>query len=325
MKKIRIIMACLFSMSLLLTVSACGKKDIVTIVQYLTHEALGSATEGIIKGLEEKGYVNGDNINIKIVNPEAKADLLSTMAATAIEESIAVFCVATPAAKVVINESKKQGSNIPIFFTAVTDPVVSQLIDNATLPGGNVTGTSDMNPVAEQIALAKEINSNIKKIGMIYTTEENSLVQAELAEKAAADLGVELIQQVFSTLADLPIATNTLVNANVDAIYLPTDNIVAENMNVIANITNLAGIPTICGESGMVAKGGSITIGIDYYLLGIQTGHMAAKVLSGEKNPGEIAVEVQSKYVLVINKKECLANGIIIPESLYAKADTILE
>ena len=299
----------------------------IGIVQYVSAGALDNAREGIIEALKEGGFEDGKNIKINVYNPQANQADLATMAEQAIQDNDLVFAIATPVALVLKAEAEKQGSDIPILFTAVTDPVASGIVSSATKPGGNISGTSDMNPVADQIALAKELGIEVKKVGMVFTSSEsNSIIQAQLAEAKCQELGFTLVQRQISSVNDLQSAVTDLVeNEKVDVMYIPTDNVVADNMNTVAKLCNDNKVITICGEEGLVNDGGIITLGINYKDLGILTGQMAVKVLKNEAKVGDLAVAALTKFELVINEAKAKEAGITLPEALVAKADKTIK
>ncbi len=155
----------------------------IGILQYTEHEALDEAKRGFIDGLAEAGFVDGENITILEENPHANANTMSLQAKKLVRKSDLILAIATQAANAVVNEAKKQKKDTPILFTAVTDPVDAKLIASPEKPGGNVTGTNDMNPIAEQISLVKELLPGAKKLGILYTaSENNSAVQANIAK-----------------------------------------------------------------------------------------------------------------------------------------------
>ena len=328
MKAIKRLFSLVFIMVMMLIMVGCKKVEFrIGIVQYVSAGALDSAREGIEEALKEGGFVNGKNVKITVYNPQAKQEDLATMAEQAIQDNDLVFAIATPVALVLKAEAEKQGSDIPILFTAVTDPVASGIIASATKPGGNISGTSDMNPVADQIALAKELGITVNKVGIVFTSSEsNSLIQANLADAKCKELGFTLVQRQISTVNDLQSAVTDLVeNEKVDVMYIPTDNIVADNMNTVATICNNNKVITICGEEGLVNAGGIVTLGINYKELGKLTGEMAVKVLKGEAKVGDLAVATLTKFELVINKAKATEAGITLPEALLAKANRVIE
>lgn len=316
---------------LVLALGACsvngGKKENVKevyIIEYVSVPALDDARDGIIAGLKEKGFEEGKNIKITVMNPEAEAAKLQQMAETAVQKADIIFCIATPVAQVVANEVEKQFSDVPVFFTAVTDPVASGIIENAQRPGKNVSGTNDLNPVGDQVALLKEINPSATKLGFIYTTgEHNSEIQLEMAREACASLGINVVAQSATNSTDVGQVLDSLIASGIDALYIPTDNGIASQMNLVSQKCGAAKIVTICGETGQLADGGIITIGsVNYFELGKMTGVMGANALNGA-NVAEMAVQSFSSDELVINKAKVAEFELDIPESLLNKAKDI--
>lgn len=305
----------------------------IGILQFVTHEALDLAKNGFIEGLEEAGFVDGENIVIEVLNPQTEASVMQTQAAKLVRESDLILAIATQAAVAVVNEAIGQGSNVPILFTAVTDPVAAELVVSMEAPGGNVTGTSDMNPVADQIELVKELLPNATKLGILYTASEtNSEIQANIARESAIALGFtneNVSTRTITSINDLNQVVSALITQDlVDAIYIPTDNLIASSMGILEElITTYASfqVPLVCGETSQVINGGSITYGLNYFNLGKDTAAMAVRILNGEL-PSAIPSTTVQTVELVINKKQLEdVLGLTIPLTLIQRADQILE
>lgn len=315
--------------TLLVTV-ACAKDDRIQvgILQFLSHEDLDQAREGFIEALEEEGFVDGDNITITLLNPQADAQTMQTQAAQLVRNSDLILAIATPAAVAVVNEAKDKGRNIPILFTAVTDPLDAKLVTNLAKPGGNVTGTSDLNPIVDQMSLVKRIKPDAKSVGILYTSSEtNSKVQSDLAVAELTRIGLGNKISTINTLSDLPHVFGELVK-DVDVIYIPSDNLLASSMGAVEvelkKHANLQ-VPIITTTILQVENGGTLTFGLSYFNLGRQTGTMAAKILNGQ-NAGDIAVETIVETELIINKKQLVeVLELEIPQSLLDEADKIIE
>lgn len=306
---------------------SCDSNDDVLeigILQYLEHNALSAARDGFIDGLAEAGYVNGENIKIKILNPETDQNTMGLQAKELVRRSDLILAIATPAAHAVVNEAKEQGKKTPILFTAVTDPVSSKLIASNEKPGGNVTGTNDLNPISEQIALAKELLPNANKLGILYTSSErNSEIQANLAKVEAEKLGFTVTIKTISTVNDLQQVANSLAR-DVDIIYIPTDNPIAGSIGVLSNVLKTNKVPAIVGEDNLVPFVPSLTTGINYYKLGQETAKMAVKILKDKVSPKDIPSVGLDKFELVINEKRLGEIGIEIPKSLLDRADKVI-
>lgn len=293
----------------------------VGILQLVTHAALGAAKDGFIAGLKEAGFEDGKNIEIVLRNPEADVQAMNQMAEELVRNCDIVLAIATPAATALQTAAETTGRKVPILFTAVTDAVDAQLVESNEKPGGRITGTSDINPVTDQIDLIKELLPGVKKFGILYNiSEPNSIVQARLAKEEAAKQNIQVVELTATDAQSLPSVTQQLINDGVEAIYLPTDNLVASNMPAIVEKAEAAKVPTICGEGGMVNAGGTLTYGINYFNLGKQTAAMAVKIINGAK-PSELPVETQPADALEVTANlESLARmGIELPESLRNK------
>ena len=293
----------------------------VAIIKYVTDAPLDAAEEGIIQGLKDGGFIDGENIHISIYNCNADSSTVVSSVRTAVSKSDLIFAIATPVAQVLVQELEKQEIDTPVLFTAVTDPVSSGIIENAEHPGKNVSGTSDINPVADQIKLVKELDPNATKVGFIYTAgEHNSEIQLNMAKTAAASIDVEVVSQAINNDTEIKSVTESLIASGVSAIYIPTDNKVVASGNVVVNACNLAHIPTICGEGSVLDKGATITVGsVNYFELGKMTGEMGVKVLNGTK-AGDLPVGYYSNNDLEINLTAAQNAGIVIPEELKNKA-----
>ncbi len=293
----------------------------IGISQFVEHPALDSAREGFVDGLKEAGFEEGKNIEIIVENAQADFSTTQAIADKLINEKVdLILAIATPSAQAAANATK----DIPILVTAVTDPVDAGLVKSMERPGTNVTGTTDMNPVKDQLKLLKEIIPSAKNVGIIYNAAEpNSVVQVNIAKEAAKELDLTIFEATVANTSEINQAVQSLVS-KVDAIYTPTDNTVASAISNIVKVANEAKIPVIGAERGEVEGGALATIGIDYYLLGKQTGQMAARILNGE-NPAEMPVESSKDLKLIINKKSAEALGITIPPEVLSRADEILE
>lgn len=293
----------------------------IGISQFVEHPALDAARDGFIDGLKEAGFEEGKNVTFVIENAQGDFPTAQTIANKFVGEKVdMILAIATPSAQAAANATK----DIPILITAVTDPVAAGLVKSLEKPETNVTGTTDMNPVKEQLELLKEILPDAKNVGILYNAAEaNSKVQVDLAKKAAEELNLTIHEATVASSSEVNQAVQSL-SGKVDAIYAPTDNTIASAIGAVVKVCNDAKIPVIAAERGMVEGGALATLGIDYYLLGKQTGAIAARVLKGE-NPAEIPVEGSKEYKLIINKKAAERLGIKIPDGVMAKADEIIE
>lgn len=290
-----------------------GKKPIkIGIIQIVEHPALDAARKGFLETLAANGYQEGKNLTVDYQNAQGDQSALNSIAEKfAAEKLNLILAIATPSAQAMAGATK----DIPILITAVTDPVAAKLVNSNEKPGTNVTGTTDMNPIKDQFALLKQLVPQAKKVGIIYNAGEvNSQVQVKIAKGVAAQMGLQVLEATVASTADVQQATQSLVG-KVDAIYVPTDNMVVSAAPTVLQVTNQAKIPVISGESSVVNAGALATIGINYENLGKQTGDMALKILNGAK-PQDMAIESQKNFDTVINKTSANLLGIKIPDSL---------
>lgn len=296
--------------------SPVGEAYSIGITQITTHTALDSAREGFKKAFEDAG------IQVKYDEQNAQGDQAT---ATSIASKFAssdldlVLAIATPSAQAAAQSITK----VPVLFTAVTDPVSAQLVNSLEAPGSNITGTTDMNPVADQISLVKEFAPKAKTLGVIYSSGEvNSEVQVELAKEAAAKDGLQVVESAVTNSAEVQQAAQDLAS-KVDAIYVPTDNTVVSALASVVQAAEDAKIPLIAGEANSVAQGALATYGIDYSKLGYQTGEMAIRILKEGAEPASLPVEAQKDYELTVNTTTLKALGLELPASLKDRAVTI--
>jgi len=214
--------------------------------------------------------------------------------------------------------------DIPVVFTAVTDPVGAQLVKNLDKPGGNVTGLSDMSPVADHIKLIKEITPNVKTIGFVYNTAEANSVSTLAAMKAEAEkAGLTIVESVATKSSEVQGATRGMIG-RVDAIYIPTDNTIVSALEAAVGVAEEAKVPLYSGDTDSVARGALASISFNYFDVGRQTGEIVARVLKGEA-PGDIAVNVASGTDLVINKKAAEKMGVTFSDDLVKRAKKVIE
>jgi len=254
----------------------------IGVCQLVHHDALDAAYKGFVDGLKEAGFEEGKNLKIDYQNAQGEQSNCATIASKLVnDQDDLILAIATPAAQAVANAT----TDIPIVVTAVTDPAESGLAESNEAPGMNVTGTSDLNPIEEQMNLLVKLVPDAKKVAVLYcSSETNSKIQADLAKTAGEALGLEVTDATVSNSNEIQQVVQSLVG-KVDAIYAPTDNMIAAGMATVAMVANENKIPVICGESGMVEAGGLATYGIDYYELGKLSGAQAAKILNGESTP----------------------------------------
>lgn len=289
----------------------------VGVIQLVQHPALDAANKGFIDGLKSKGFEEGKNVTFDQQNAQGDQSNLQTIAQRFVSNKDDLVCaIATPAAQTMANATK----DIPIVGTAITDYKVAKLVKDSSKPGTNVTGTTDMNPVEAQIDLLVKIMPKAKTVGFIYNSSEvNSQLQIDLAKKAAAARGLATVEATVSSVNDIQQAAQSLMG-KVDALYIPTDNVMASAMPNLIKITDEAKVPVFCAEAGMLKAGGVATLGIDYYKLGFQTGEMAADILSGKSKPQDMAIQSQKTFTVTLNEEAIKKLGLTIPDDVRKEA-----
>jgi len=288
----------------------------IGILQTTSHPALDAITEGSIDGLEENGYVDGENAEIILQNAQGDQNLMNTMAQSLVDEGADILIgIATPAAQALANATDE----IPIIMGAISDPVAAGLVDSEEQPGKNITGVKDQAPVDAQLALMAEVLPEAKEIGLLYSSgEDNSKAEGERAEKAIEAMGLTPVTYTVSSTNELQQTVATMAQ-EVDAIYLPTDNTIASAFDTVVSEANRYDIPLIPTVDTMIQQGGLATVGIDQTQMGVETGRMASEVLEGQ-NPSEFPVYVLSEGNKLINQSQADLLGIDFPQSVLDDA-----
>lgn len=299
--------------------AASGAKK-VGIVQLVEHNALDDANRGFVDGLKKRGYEEGKHITFDKQNAQADPSNLQTIAQRFVSGKMDLICaIATPSAQTLANATK----DIPIVGTAITDYVGAKLAASNEKPGANITGTSDRNPVKEQIDLLLKLVPNAKTVGVIYTSSEvNSEVQVKAMEAYAKTKGLTVKVATISTVNDIQQAAQSLVG-EVDVFYEPTDNVIASAMPTLASVTEPAKKAVICAEPNMVKAGGLATYGIDYYKLGEQTGEMAADILDGKAKPADMPIQMAKDLKVTVNQKYAKSIGLEVPADILKDAEVV--
>lgn len=252
----------------------------VGIIQYASHPSLDNCREGVIKGLQNAGYKDGENIKIDYQNAANSDETANQIAKNmAAKNYDIIISIATPAATAAYSAAR--GTGVPVIFCAVSDPVAAKLVPSMDKAGDNCTGTSDLLNLEAQLKLIRACQPNAKKIGIIYTTSEaNSVSHLEEIKALAPNYGFEIVAKGIQSPADIP-QTAAMLAGEVDCINNFTDNNVVNNLGTVLEKANAAGIPVYGSEIEQVKNGCLASESLDYVALGEKTGAMAAKVLSG--------------------------------------------
>ena len=281
----------------------------IGIVQLVEHDALDAANRGITDALKERGVT----MEIDRQNAQADQSNLRNIAQRFVSHNYPlIFAIATPAAQTVANAT----STTPIVATAVTDFAVAKLVKDNNKPGTNVTGSSDMNPIAAQTELLLKLVPNAKTVGTIYNSSEiNSQLQIDILRKELEKHGVALAEATISSVNDIQQAAQSLVG-KVDVMYVPTDNVVASSMPTLYRVTQAAKLAVVAGEAGMVKSGATATVAVDYYNLGKIAGNMGADILEGKAKPQDMPIRYQTEFNVVLNEPIVKELGLTVPEDV---------
>ena len=305
-----------------------GKTYKIGISQFAEHGSLDNCREGFLKGLAEEGFVEGENLEILYENAQADTGTAGQIATNFVSKDVDMICaIATVSATSAYNAAMK--TDIPVIYTAITDPVAAGLASEDGTPVGNVTGTSDKLPVEAQLQMIREILPEAKTIGILYTTSEvNSESAIAEYESLVGKYGFTLETVGINTTADIPLAMDNLLT-KVDCITNLTDNTVVQGLATEISKATEAGIPVFGSEIEQVKKGCLAAEGLEFVSLGEQTGRMAAKVLKGEAQASDIKFETISECGLYLNTAVADKLGITIDEEYASTAvetfDTIAE
>ena len=325
MKKLLSLALC---MGLLL--SGCSSKENkeddgmthIGILQIMAHGSLDQAYEGFKAAMTEEGFIEGENVIYDLQVGTNSTDTLTSMAQKLVaDKNDAILAIGTGAAQTLSNET----SDIPIVGSSITDYVEAGLVASNEKPGGNITGMSDAAPIEKQIELLTMLAPEAKTIGILYTSSEiNSEIQANQAKKAIEGLGLKC---EIKTIADQTTITDTLTSMadDIDALYIPSDNVIASAMGAVEQITCDEKIPCVVAVEEMCKDGGLATYGISYYKLGEQTGRMMAKILRGEAKPESMPIGIlDSKDAITIYNPNVLNKlGLTLPDNLKESAQAL--
>ena len=300
----------------------------IGIGQFADHGSLDNCREGFLQGLAEAGIVEGENLTVNYDNANSDGSMATQINQSYVGGDVDLICaIATPMAQAAYAATRN--TDIPVIYTAVTDPAAAELVDAEGMPVGNITGTSDKLPVSEQLDMIRQILPEAKKLAIMYTTSEaNSESSVAEYQQLAGDYGFEINAVGVSTAADIPLAADSML-ADCDVVTMITDNTVVASLPVILAKAKAKNIPVFGSEIEQVRIGCLAAMGLDYVELGKQTGQMAAKILKGEAVAQEMPYEQIAGAAFYGNTAVAEQLGITIPENLVSSAtemfDTIAE
>ena len=303
-------------------ISAASAADVtVAVTAIVEHPALDACRDGIKDELEAAGFKDGENLTFVYESAQGNPGTAAQIARKFVGEAPTVIVpISTPSAQAVVSAT----SDIPVVFTAVTDPVGAQLVADMMKPGGNVTGMSDLSPIGKHLDLIKEITPDAKTVGVPYNPgEANAVTLLELIKSLAPDAGLEIVEAAAPKSSDVLAAAQSLVG-KVDVIYVPTDNTIVTALEAVIKIGIENQIPVYAGDTDSVPRGAMAALGFNYYDVGRQTGKIVVRVLNGE-NPGDIPVEGVEITELYVNPGAAEKMGVTIPQAVIDRAKEVVQ
>ena len=295
------------------------KKVKVGVLQLLSHPALDQIYKGLEDGLVKEGYTVGKNLQLDLQNAQGDQSNLVSMGQKLVSDNNDLLVgITTPATLSLSNATKDK----PIIMAGITYPVEAGLIKSENNPGNNITGVSDRTPIKQQLEVMKQILPKMKKVGILYTaSEDNSVKQAQEAEKLAKELGLEVKVSTVANTNDIQQVTETLA-AETDAIFVPIDNTIASAMATVVKVTDAKKVPVFPSSDTMVTDGGLLGIGVDQYKIGIETAKVIAKVLKGADTK-TMPIVLANEGVIYLNEAKAKQLGIEIPQDIKDKAKVV--
>jgi putative ABC transport system substrate-binding protein len=292
----------------------------VAITQIVEHPALDAVYQGIKDELAEQGYKEGENLTVMHESAQGNSAIAAQIARKFIGDNPDVIvAIATPSAQTVAAAAR----NIPVVFSAVTDPVGAKLVKNLDAPGANITGVSDMLPIDKHLDMVLRAVPDAKRIGTVYNPgEANSVSMVELLDKRLKARGLTLVKAAATKTSEVLGAARSLVG-KADAIYLTTDNTVISAAEAVVSVGERADIPVFAADTATVERGAVAALGFNYYNHGRQTGKMVARILNGAST-ADMPVETMDTLDLYVNPAAAERMGITLPDDLISEAKEVV-
>lgn len=303
------------------TPAATADAKTVAITAIVEHPSLDAVRKGAIEALAQEGYKEGQNLTVNFQSAQGNMGTAGQIAKQfAADNPDAIIAIATPSAQAVVSAT----TTVPVVFSAVTEPVEAKLVSKLDGSGTNVTGASDVLPLEPQVVLIKELLPNVKNIGFVYSPGEvNSTVTLKNLKAVAQTQGVTIVEAPAQKSSDIAMAAQSLAG-KVDVIYTSTDNNVVNAYEALAKVAKEGKIPLVSSDPGVIERGASVVLGVNYHQLGVETGKITARIFKGEK-AGDIPVYSASELDLFVNKKNASEQGLTVPQSILDKAQKVIE
>jgi putative ABC transport system substrate-binding protein len=327
MKRSATYLSVILCFALLLGIKGCinsQKKEgiyYIGVTQLMTNPGIDAIRDGFLAEMKRLGYEEGKNVEYSLQNAQGDNMVSQSIAKKFVSDKCdMIFAITTPSAQVCAKEIK--GTDIPMVFGAITDPIASGVVASLEKPGGNITGTSDAWPTNEQFDLLLQLVPTVKRIGVVYNPgETNSEFNMKEVARVCADKNLQLISVPVSNTSEVLAAAQSLVG-RIDAFYVSADNTVITAMDAVVKVSEQNRIPLLPGVSSNVEQGGFGTLGPNYYDIGVEAAKIADRIIKGEK-PGDIPVSTAKNFDYFFNLESAKATGVVIPQELLNKASQI--
>ncbi len=293
----------------------------VALTAIVEHPALDAARDGVRDELKAAGFEAGKNLKLEIQSAQGNTGTAAQIARKYVgARPDVIVAIATPSAQAVVAATK----DIPVVYSAVTDPVAAKLVKGWEASGTNVTGVSDLSPLAKHLDLIKQVVPGAKRVGVIYSPgEANSVAIVTALKQAAAAAGLTLVEAAAARTVDVPSAAQSLVG-KADVVYAPTDNNVMAAFEGIVKVAQQAKLPVVAADTEAVKRGAVAALGLNYYDLGRQTGKLVVRILNGEP-AGQIASQTSSQFELHVNPAAAQRQGVALSEALLKSAKVVVK
>jgi len=300
---------------------AAAQQKSVAVTAIVEHPALDAVRDGVQDALKQAGYESGKNLKWQYQSAQGNTGTAAQIARKFVgDRPDAIVAIATPSAQSVVAATK----DVPVVYSAVTDPVAAQLVPSMEASGTNVTGVSDLLALDKQIELIKKVVPGAKRVGMVYNPgEANSVVVVKQLQDLLPKAGMTLVEAAAPRTVDVASAARSLIG-KVDVIYTNTDNNVVSAYESLVKVGNDAKIPLVASDTDSVKRGAIAALGIDYHDLGVQTGKIVVRILKGEK-PGAIPSETSSNLRLFVNPGAAAKQGVSLSDALLKSAAEVIK
>lgn len=294
--------------------SDSGKVYKIGICQQLEHEALDQATQGFEDACEEK--FGKDNVTFDLQNGQGEQANCATITNSFVADNVDLILANATTA---LQCAAAATDSIPILGTSITDYATAlDISDWNGSTGMNISGTSDLAPIDQQEDMLVELVPDVKTVGILYcSAEPNSAYQAKLFEDALKEDGIEYKEYTAADSNEIQSVTISAIS-ECDALYIPTDNTMASNTEIINNICLPAKVPVVAGEQGICAGCGIATLSISYYDIGYKAGEMAYDILENGKDISAMKIETAPNVTKMYNPTICEELGIEVPDEYEA-------